>query len=74
MTGNVWEWVQDGYDKGAYGESGMDNPKFEGSGNRRVIRGGGWNNSARKLRCSKRGNKEPVGRSGTVGFRLVRVR
>lgn len=42
MTGSVWEWVEDWYDKDYYKNSPKDNPKGPQSGRERVLRGGTW--------------------------------
>lgn len=74
MHGNVWEWCEDDWHEnyeGAPKESGpwIDHPR----GARRVMRGGGWGNSARNCRSAFRYGFEPVDRyDGGVGFRLSR--
>ena len=71
IHGNVWEWVQDGYGKELAG--GID-PLGKSSWSARVIRGGGWGNSAQYLRSVNRNNGNPGRRYYGVGFRLVRTR
>lgn len=51
MSGNVFEWCQDRFDK--YDDSFLIDPKGPLLGSHRVIRGGGIN-TARKCRVSKR--------------------
>ena len=69
MTGNVWEWCQDGY--GSYVSSSQTNPT--GAVNRlyRVCRGGGWYSIARDCRLSKRYCVVPGSRDDSYGLRLV---
>jgi len=58
MLGNVWEWTSSLYDT---------------DGSFRVIRGGSWYDGARGLRSAYRCGVSPGGRSGDLGFRLVRT-
>ena len=69
MTGNVMEWCQDWY--GSYSSSPQVNPTGAASGSYRVVRGGGWSDSARDCRTSDRDFISPGGRSSDLGFRLV---
>ncbi|MBF0564936.1 MAG: SUMF1/EgtB/PvdO family nonheme iron enzyme [Nitrospirae bacterium] len=72
MSGNVWEWVADAYDKDTYKKLGENDPIYIGdSGSNRVIRGGSWNNNPNNLRCSNRNNNAPTDRNNNVGFRIV---
>ena len=70
MSGNVWEWCRDWYEKGY-----AVNPEtLEGnSGLGRVARGGGWDSSDRGCRSALRLCLAPGHRSDTLGFRLVLV-
>jgi formylglycine-generating enzyme required for sulfatase activity len=43
MSGNTLEWCMDKYGDDYYANSPKDNPKGATEGDRRVIRGGGWN-------------------------------
>lgn len=69
MSGNVCEWCQDRY--GSYSSAAQTNPSGPSSGSARVIRGGGWNDSARRCRSSLRDYYTPVSRYYYPGLRLV---
>jgi formylglycine-generating enzyme required for sulfatase activity len=70
MAGNVWEWVADHY--GAYGPDAVTDPAGPESGDRRVIRGGGWTSEdAVELRAAGRAAMAPEERVSDVGFRCV---
>ena len=72
MHGNVWEWVQDRYDKEYYGNSPKHNPAgpSDSSLKYRVLRGGSWNDFARNLRSGYRYSRTPDYRDRSRGFRL----
>ncbi|MDR3056167.1 MAG: formylglycine-generating enzyme family protein [Zoogloeaceae bacterium] len=72
IHGNVWEWVNDGYDSSYYRRSPSSDPVGSSSGVIRVLRGGSWGNSARGLRLASRGNGTPDDRLELIGFRLAR--
>ncbi len=73
MSGNVWEWVQDWYDKDYYQKSPRDNPKGPDSGDYRVLRGGSWGNLSNNLRAANRHRDRPDShRRMLYGFRLAR--
>ena len=74
MSGNVYEWVQDIYAKGAYSKHGRNDPIYEGSGSSRVSRGGSWFFlRAWSARCADRDNYDPGYRYNNLGFRVVAV-
>ncbi len=72
MSSNVWQWTQDVYDEKAYRSGTADNPVVEGSGAKRVSRGGGWTHGGPYLRCSFRGANAPSNGYYNIGFRLAR--
>jgi formylglycine-generating enzyme len=74
MLGNVWEWTEDVYDSAAYTKLPKNNPVYEGSGEYRVMRGGGWSNGPLGVRSSHRVGLSPDFGHHALGFRLVKVR
>jgi len=70
MHGNVSEWVWDTY--GSYDMTRTADPTGPVSGNRKVYRGGGWNDFAKNMRSAYRATLEAEGASFNLGLRLVR--
>lgn len=71
MAGNVFEWVQDKYNKNFYARGPTENPKGPPGGRKRVLRGGSWFNPAGTQRSSDR-SFNPAGKAFVyVGFRCA---
>jgi eukaryotic-like serine/threonine-protein kinase len=69
MSGNVWEWVHDWFDK--YSVLAEVDPAGPQSGSLRVNRGGGWFSSAANCRVAMRGHNAPSIAYNYLGFRVV---
>ncbi len=70
MHGNVWEWVQDWYER--YSKESQRNPSGPEQGSNRVIRGGSWVSGAGVCRSACRVRGGPGYRDYYLGFRLAR--
>ncbi len=73
VLGNAWEWCEDVYNSEAYTKLPKDNPVYGGSGEYRVMRGGGWSNGPLGIRSSHRVGLSPDFGHQSLGFRLVKV-
>ncbi|MCR4572252.1 MAG: SUMF1/EgtB/PvdO family nonheme iron enzyme, partial [Lentisphaeria bacterium] len=69
MSGNVWEWCLDLYDR--YPNGAVTDPKGPSEGSNRVLRGGSWYSNAGSCRSANRGNDDPSDSYIMVGFRLA---
>jgi formylglycine-generating enzyme required for sulfatase activity len=67
MSGNVWEWVDDCYQKHYRGGESDANASCE-----RVLRGGSWSNDADTPRAANRYKRAANERLNNNGFRLAR--
>lgn len=68
MSGNVWEWVHDGY--GEYPDEAVINYVSPPNGEH-SLRGGRWGNEPYALRAAQRIHAEPDFWDGNYGFRVA---
>ena len=71
MSGNVAEWVEDRYFD-SYIDAPTDGSARQGSGMKRVIRGGSYASGSYSARAASRGGYELIYSSFGIGFRLAR--
>ncbi len=71
MSGNVWEWCLDDWHSNYNGAPSNGSRWGNGSGSRRVIRGGSWDSHARDCRSALRYNFSPGNTLNLLGFRVA---
>lgn len=71
MLGNVWEWVDDWYDKDIYKQESRRDPEGPQQGWSKVRRGGSYHCPVHLIRPGYRGANKPGMRYEVTGFRVV---
>jgi len=71
MVGNVWEWVNDWYERTYYKDGPVSNPLGPRRGSERVYRGGGFDSYEQNCRIHLRNYNRPGYRSINLGLRLA---
>ncbi|PLX21975.1 MAG: hypothetical protein C0599_07220 [Salinivirgaceae bacterium] len=74
MTGNVYEWCSDKYNRDYYGFSDKENPQGPSHGNSRVLRGGSWGDQSKACRTRYRVSVGEYTNYFMYGFRFVKDR
>ena len=70
MSGNVWEWVHDGYQ--VFDAAPATDPTGDDGADSRVLRGGSFGSPGADARVSSRFSAPPEIRDPKIGFRIVR--
>ena len=72
IHGNVREWVEDCWNESLAGLPRDGTARASGDCNRRVVRGGSWNDEPKNLRSAARYGDIPTQRQAEIGFRVAR--
>ena len=73
MMGNVWEWVEDCYNKTYEGAPTNGSAWGMGDCSLRVNRGGSWSFFPSLVRSARRNGFQPSKRNNNLGFRVART-
>lgn len=71
LAGNVWEWVQHGYERDLYQRTRWRRTKSSATEVSPILRGGSWNDPPWDARSSSRLTSNPLSRSAYSGFRCA---
>jgi formylglycine-generating enzyme required for sulfatase activity len=70
MSGNVWEWVQDGGSSDYIGAP-VDGSAWKGDASKHMLRGGSWYHEEYFMHTETRGIFKSESKNGSFGFRLA---
>ena len=73
MHGNVWEWCEDRWYNNYQGAPSDGSAWIDGRSDLRVLRGGAFNDSARRNRAADRNGNSSYNRGIFYGFRVART-
>lgn len=71
VHGNVWEWVEDGWNPSYADAPHNGSARQEATSSKRGVRGGSWLNGPRGVRSARRHAAEPGWRRSDIGFRIA---
>ena len=71
ISGNVWEWVSDWFEKDYFKFSPFSNPKGPKTGIFKTLKGGSWSNDPNYLTIGYRMVYGPEGKDEYIGFRCA---